>query len=227
MQNFMVADPIIQARNITKSVSVNDKQLTILHSVTLEVKLGESVAIMGPSGAGKTTLLGLLAGLDQPSSGTIKLGAVDISNLSEDLVTAVRGKNISFIFQSFYLLDNLTALENVMLPLELHYLPNPKQIAITYLTQVGLADRLQHYPRQLSGGEQQRVAIARAFVTKPAIIFADEPTGNLDQETGDIVADQLFNMNKSLNTTLVIITHEETLAKRCDRIIHLNKGGTN
>lgn len=223
----MVVDPIIQASNITKSVSVNGKALTILHSVSLEINLGESVAIMGPSGAGKTTLLGLLAGLDQPSSGSIKLGAVDIFKLNEEQVTAVRGKNISFIFQNFYLLDNLTALENVMLPLELHYLPEPKQTAIKYLTEVGLADRMQHYPRQLSGGEQQRVAIARAFVTRPVVIFADEPTGNLDQVTGDLVADQLFSMNKNLNTTLVIITHEESLADRCDRIIHLNKGGIN
>lgn len=227
MQTFMAVNPIIKARDITKQVDLKGSQLVILHSVSLEIKLGESVAIMGPSGAGKTTLLGLLAGLDKPSSGNIWLGNVDISNLDEESITQVRGKNISFIFQNFYLLDNLTALENVMLPLELHYVVNPKQVAIKLLTDVGLGDRLHHFPRQLSGGEQQRVAIARAFVTNPTIIFADEPTGNLDQITGDLIVDQLFALNKNANTTLVIITHEPSLAARCDRIIHLNKGDIN
>lgn len=227
MQKFMVVNPIIQARNITKQVNIKGNQLNILNSLSLDIKLGESVAIMGPSGAGKTTLLGLLAGLDKPTSGSVILGGVDIANLDEEDITQIRGKNIGFIFQNFYLLENLTALENVILPLELHYIADAKQAAIKLLTDVGLGERLQHYPRQLSGGEQQRVAIARAFVTQPVIIFADEPTGNLDQATGDLIIQQLFAMNTNFNITLVIITHEESLAARCNRIIHLDKGGIN
>lgn len=223
----MVVNPIIQARNITKQVNIKGNQLNILNSLSLDIKLGESVAIMGPSGAGKTTLLGLLAGLDKPTSGSVILGGVDIANLDEEDITQIRGKNIGFIFQNFYLLENLTALENVILPLELHYIADAKQAAIKLLTDVGLGERLQHYPRQLSGGEQQRVAIARAFVTQPVIIFADEPTGNLDQATGDLIIQQLFAMNTNFNITLVIITHEESLAARCNRIIHLDKGGIN
>lgn len=225
MDNFTSANPIIVAQNLCKDINLKGSQLNILSNVSLEIKRSESIAIMGPSGAGKTTLLGLLAGLDTPSSGTVLLGGVDIFALDEEGRTSVRGKNISFIFQSFYLLDNLTALENVMLPLELHYDPEAKVKAIKMLQVVGLGDRMQHLPRQLSGGEQQRVAIARAFVTKPAILFADEPTGNLDQKTGDMVASLLFEMNKKSATTLVIVTHESSLAARCDRIIKLNKGG--
>lgn len=223
----MAVNPIIQARGITKQVDLKGSLLTILHSVSLDIALGESVAIMGASGAGKTTLLGLLAGLDKPTNGSVTIGNVDISKLDEEEIAQVRGKNIGFIFQNFYLLENITALENVMLPLELHYIPDAKQTAIKLLSEIGLGDRLHHYPRQLSGGEQQRVAIARAFITQPLIIFADEPTGNLDQVTGDLIVQQLFAMNKNFNTTLVIITHEPSLAEHCNRVIHLNKGGIN
>lgn len=225
MVSFTAVNPIIKATDLTKQVNLRGSQLQILDHVTLEVKSGETVAIVGPSGAGKTTLLGLLAGLDTPSSGRVMLGGVDINTVSEEERTAIRGKNISFIFQDFYLLENLTALENVMLPLEIHDEPNAKDKAIKLLTEIGLAERLYHYPRQLSGGEQQRVAIARAFVVQPKILFADEPTGNLDQTTGEFIISQLFALNKDHATTLVMITHEPSLAERCDRIIHLNKGG--
>ncbi len=227
MESFTTVNPIIKASNLSKEVSINGSKLLILRQISLEIQRGESVAIMGPSGAGKTTLLGLLAGLDTPTSGSVNLGGVDIFKLDEDRRTKIRALNIGFIFQNFYLLDNLTALENVMLPLELHYQKDSAQKALELLDAVGLADRAKHQPKQLSGGEQQRVAIARAFVTKPAVLFADEPTGNLDQATGDIIVEQLFRMNKNFATTLVIITHEPTLAQRCDRIIHLNKGGIN
>lgn len=217
-------DPIVRANNLTKVVNQRGSQLTILQKVNFSIKRGESVAIVGPSGAGKTTLLGLLAGLDKPTSGTVYLGGIDLFAINEEERTKMRGTHTGFIFQSFYLLENLTALENVKLPLELHNVANAKSKASKILSEVGLADRLDHYPRQLSGGEQQRVAIARAFVFEPAIIFADEPTGNLDQVTGEIIIDKLFNLNQRLNTTLIIITHEEYLAKRCNRILHLNKG---
>ena len=224
MVSFTAVNPIVKANNLTKEINFKGSQLVILHEITLEIKLGETVAIMGVSGAGKTTLLGLLAGLGLPTNGSVMLGGVDIFKLSEEERTVVRGQNISFIFQNFYLLENLTALENVMLPLELHYHPQAKSKATELLKEVGLAERLHHYPRQMSGGEQQRVAIARAFVTKPAILFADEPTGNLDQITGELIIEQLFALNKNFSTTLVMITHEQSLADRCDRIIHLNKG---
>jgi putative ABC transport system ATP-binding protein len=225
MVSFTAVNPIIRASHLTKLVNLKGSQLVILHQVSLEVKQGESLAIVGPSGAGKTTLLGLLAGLDTPTSGTVMLGGVDIFSLSEEQRTTVRGNNISFIFQSFYLLDNLTALENVMLPLELHHQSQAKEKAIELLQTVGLQHRLQHYPHQLSGGEQQRVAIARAFVIRPAILFADEPTGNLDQATGELIVEKLFELNKNFATTLVMITHEQSLAARCDRTVHLSKGG--
>jgi putative ABC transport system ATP-binding protein len=227
MTSFTVENPIIKAQDITKEVTFNGSKLSILSKVNLSIKRGESVAIMGPSGAGKTTLLGILAGLDTPDSGAVIIDGVDIVKLDEEGRTKLRAKNIGFIFQNFYLLDNLTALENVMLPLQLRYDVDAKQKAINMLSAVGLNDRIDHQPRQLSGGEQQRVAIARAFVTKPIILFADEPTGNLDQATGDIIIEQLFAMNKEFATTLVIITHEITLAKRCDRIIHLMRGEIN
>lgn len=225
MVSFTAVNPIIKAFDLSKQVNVKGSQLIILHQVALEVNCGESVAIVGPSGAGKTTLLGLLAGLDTPSSGSVILGGVDIFRLSEEERTQIRGRNIGFVFQNFYLMENLTALENVMLPLEIHAISNARDIAVKLLIEVGLGDRLDHYPRQLSGGEQQRVAIARAFAIQPTILFADEPTGNLDQATGDLIVNQLFTMNKNSGTTLVIITHEPSLAARCDRIIHLNKGG--
>lgn len=227
MVSFTTVNPIIKAANITKEVNLYGSNLVILHQVSLEIKLGESVAIIGPSGAGKTTLLGILAGIDTPSSGTVSLGGVDIFSLSEDERAKVRGKNVSFIFQNFYLLDNLTALENVMLPLELHNDPEARSKAEKMLIQVGLADRMRHFPQQLSGGEQQRVAIARAFVMRPAILFADEPTGNLDQNTGELIVDMLFGLNNETKTTLVMITHEPSLAARCNRVINLHKGGIN
>jgi putative ABC transport system ATP-binding protein len=225
MESFKVVNPIVKANNLSKEVNLKGSKLVILHQVSLEIKPGESVAIVGPSGAGKTTLLGLLAGLDLPSSGEVRLGGVDIYKLDEEARAKVRGKHLSFIFQNFYLLENLSALENVMLALELAYDPDARSKAVALLTEVGLEDRLDHYPRQLSGGEQQRVAIARAFVTRPAILFADEPTGNLDQATGDRIVDQIFALNRNFATTLVIVTHEPSLAKRCDRIITLQKGG--
>lgn len=227
MASLTVENPIIQAQDITKGINFNGSKISILHKVSLTVNRGESVAIMGPSGAGKTTLLGILAGLDVPSSGSVMLDGVDIFKLDDESRTKLRAENIGFIFQNFYLLDNLTALENVMLPLELHYEKDAKQKAMNMLSAVGLHDRLDHQPRQLSGGEQQRVAIARAFVTKPSILFADEPTGNLDQDTGDLIIEQLFAMNQEFATTLVIITHELSLAQRCDRIINLIRGEIN
>lgn len=227
MEIFTAVNPIIKAANLSKQISLKGNQLTILHEVSLEVNKSETVAIVGPSGAGKTTLLGLLAGLDTPTSGTVSLGGVDLSKLNEEERTQVRGINTSFIFQNFYLLENLTALENVMLPLEIHRRPQARLKALQILAEVGLTERVHHVPRQLSGGEQQRVAIARAFVTEPSVLFADEPTGNLDQATGDKIVDMLFAMNKDQATTLVIITHEASLAARCDRVIHLSNGGIN
>jgi len=223
--NFINSDPIIVANNLTKEVNLKGSQLKILSNVSLNIKKSESVAIMGPSGAGKTTLIGLLAGLDVPTTGDVTLGGVEIFDLDEEQRTRIRGENVGFVFQSFYLLENLTALENVMLPLELHDNKEAKKLAADILEEVGLSDRVSHYPRQLSGGEQQRVAIARAFVTRPSILFADEPTGNLDQVTGDKIIESLFRMNKNFSTTLVMVTHEETLASKCDRIINLSKGG--
>lgn len=225
MREFMTVDPIIKADRLCKTISFGNEHLEILTQVSLDIKLGESVAITGPSGAGKTTLLGLLAGLDTPTSGSLSLGGVDIFALDEEQRTRVRGKHISFIFQNFYLLDNLTALENVMLPLELHNTAGARNLAIELLTEVGLNTRLQHFPRQLSGGEQQRVAVARAFALQPTILFADEPTGNLDQVTAEGVIEKIFALNKNFNTTLVMITHEATLAARCDRVINMQKGG--
>jgi putative ABC transport system ATP-binding protein len=227
MTSFTAENPIIQAQDVTKEIIFNGSKLSILRKVSLMVQRGESVAITGPSGAGKTTLLGILAGLDTPTSGSVMLEGIDIFKLDEEGRTKIRSKNVGFIFQNFYLLENLTAIENVMLPLQLHYEADAKQKALDMLAAVGLSDRIDHQPRQLSGGEQQRVAIARAFVTKPAVLFADEPTGNLDQTTGDFIIEQLFAMNKEFATTLVIITHELSLAQRCDRIIDLVRGEIN
>jgi len=224
MASFTAVNPIIKANNLSKEITLKGSKLLILHQISLEIQRAETVAIIGPSGAGKTTLLGLLAGLDTPTSGSLLLGGVDLFKLDEDARARIRAMNIGFIFQNFNLLENLTALENVMLPLELHYVADAKIKSLELLNLVGLGDRINHLPRQLSGGEQQRVAIARAFVTKPAILFADEPTGNLDQATGDIIIEQIFGMNKNHATTLVIVTHEESLARRCDKIININRG---
>jgi putative ABC transport system ATP-binding protein len=198
--------------------------LDILTDIELEIQAQEAVAIVGVSGSGKSTLLGLLAGLDLPSAGEVFLSRYRLNDLDEDGRARVRGELVGFIFQSFQLLPSLTALENVMLPLELRGDREPRDQATELLSRVGLEGRLQHYPKQLSGGEQQRVAIARAFATEPAILFADEPTGNLDNVTGERVIDLLFRLNRDKGTTLVLVTHDEHLASRCERLIHLEAG---
>jgi len=198
--------------------------LTILDDVSLAVAAGETVAVVGASGAGKSTLLALLAGLDEPSAGSVWLEGVELSALDEDGRAALRARHVGFVFQSFHLVPALTAHENVMLPLELAGRRDARAVARAVLEQVGLGPRLGHYPRQLSGGEQQRVAIARAFVTRPAVLFADEPTGNLDTATGARVIDLLFDLNAASGTTLVLVTHDRAIAARCGRVIELDAG---
>ena len=215
---------MLQTRNLTKSVVTAEGELTILHNINLSVNAGESLAIVGPSGSGKSTLLGLLAGLELPSSGQVLMEGEDLTALDEEGRAAMRSRLVAFVFQSFHLLPSLSALENVALPLELKGTRNANQVASDYLQRVGLEKRLSHLPRQLSGGEQQRVALARAFACQPAILFADEPTGNLDAGTGERINDLLFNLNIEFSTTLVLVTHEQTLAGRCDRIIQLEAG---
>jgi putative ABC transport system ATP-binding protein len=215
------AGVIVRAEALTKQVTTPDHTLTIVRDATFEVRRGEAVAIVGASGSGKSTLLGLLAGLDVPTSGRAWIGGEDLFALSEDGRARLRGQMVGFVFQSFQLLPALTALENVMLPLELAGGKDAAARAKSVLERVGLGERLGHYPRQLSGGEQQRVAVARAFVTEPQVLFADEPTGNLDSETGEHIIDLLFRMNRERGTTLVLVTHDAELAKRCDRRIHI------
>jgi len=215
---------MIAARNLSKRVDTAAGPLDILTDIRLEIQAREAVAIVGVSGSGKSTLLGLLAGLDLPSAGEVFLSHYRLNDLDEDGRARVRGELVGFVFQSFQLLSNLTALENVMLPLELRGDREPRDQAAELLSRVGLGGRLQHYPKQLSGGEQQRVAIARAFATEPAILFADEPTGNLDNVTGERVIDLLFRLNRDKGTTLVLVTHDEHLASRCERLIHLEAG---
>lgn len=215
---------IIYAENVSKIVRSGEKMLTILSDVNLRINHRETVAIIGKSGAGKSTLLGLLAGLDSPSFGTIYLNQQNITSMSEDGRARVRARYVGFIFQSFQLLPSLTALENIMLPLELNAISAPKQTANLWLKRVGLEERGHHYPQKLSGGEQQRVAIARAFAISPGVLFADEPTGNLDQETGQKIIDLLFELNDKQGTTLVIVTHDENLAMRCKRHLTLTAG---
>jgi putative ABC transport system ATP-binding protein len=198
--------------------------LTILDDVNLQIAAGESVAVVGASGAGKSTLLALLAGLDEPSQGGVWLEGIELSALDEDGRAAARGRHVGFVFQSFHLIPSLTALENVMLPLELAGRADARAAAREVLQQVGLESRLGHYPRQLSGGEQQRVAIARAFVTRPSVLFADEPTGNLDTATGARVMQLLFDLNAAAGTTLVLVTHDREIARRCGRIIEMDAG---
>ena len=207
-----------------KEVGSPEGTLTILDDVSLAVNAGESVAVVGASGAGKSTLLALLAGLDAPTSGEVWLEGTELSALDEDGRAAMRGQHVGFVFQSFHLVPSLTALENVMLPLELAGRADARQAAREVLSQVGLAGRLGHYPRQLSGGEQQRVAIARAFVTSPSVLFADEPTGNLDTATGARVVQLLFDLNRATGATLVLVTHDRDLAARCDRMVELDAG---
>ena len=216
---------LIEAEHIAKVVvAPSNDPLTILHPLSLRIGRGESVAIVGPSGSGKTTLLGLLAGLDLPSAGTIRFDGNALNELSEDQRAALRRGSVGFVFQSFHLLGSLTALENVMLPLELGEVDDATARARLILDRVGLGDRVQHYPRQLSGGEQQRVAIARAFAAAPTLLFADEPTGNLDTATGRRISELLFELNAEAGTTLVLVTHDATLADRCRRVLSLEAG---
>jgi putative ABC transport system ATP-binding protein len=215
---------IIVTENLGKSVQTSNGILHILAAINLIVESGESIAIAGESGSGKSTLISLLAGLDTPTSGSITLNGKSLTRMGEDGRAAMRNQLVGFVFQSFQLMPGLTALENVMLPLELRGDKNAKQAAISLLERVGLSERLTHTPRQLSGGEQQRVALARAFVSKPAILFADEPTGNLDSRTGAKIIDLLFELNQENNTTLILVTHDQSLANRCQRIIKLAAG---
>jgi len=215
---------VLQTDNLGKQVSSPEGRLTILDAVTMQVVAGESIALVGPSGAGKTTLLALLAGLDRPTTGRVWLCGEDLTAMDEDGRAQVRGRHVGFVFQSFHLVPSLTALENVMLPLELTGESDAAARAREALVSVGLERRTTHYPKQLSGGEKQRVAIARAFVTRPSILFADEPTGNLDTASGDRIADLLFSLNEQSNTTLILVTHDRDLARRCDRIIELDAG---
>ncbi|AEB58699.1 ABC transporter ATP-binding protein [Ectopseudomonas mendocina] len=215
---------ILAARNLSKVVSSAEGELTILHDLDLELTKGDSLAIVGSSGSGKSTLLGLLAGLDLPSAGAVLLAGNNLSELDEDQRARLRTEHVGFVFQSFQLLDSLNALENVMLPLELEGHADARQRARALLERVGLGQRLTHYPRQLSGGEQQRVAIARAFAAEPDVLFADEPTGNLDSHTGERISDLLFQLNQERGTTLVLVTHDERLAHRCQRLIRLEAG---
>ncbi len=215
---------VLEAKNVSKTVTSPEGPLTILADVSLSVRAGESLAIVGASGAGKSTLLALLAGLDSPSTGHVAIAGIDLTSLDEDGRAAIRGQHVGFVFQSFHLIPSLTAIENVMLPLELGNRPDARLTAAAALAQVGLTPRIAHYPKQLSGGEQQRVAIARAFVTHPAVLFADEPTGNLDTATGQRITDLLFELNRSTGSTLVLVTHDRTLAARCSRVLELDAG---
>jgi putative ABC transport system ATP-binding protein len=218
------ADPLLQARSLTKKLSSPEGELTILEDVSFDVPRATSAAIVGPSGAGKSTLLALLAGLDEPSSGEVWLNGIRLGSLDEDGRAELRNREVGFVFQSFHLLPSLTAIENVLLPLELCATANAAQVAREALVRVGLEHRLRHYPKQLSGGEKQRVAIARAFVGMPSLLFADEPTGNLDNQTGARILDLLFELNAASGTTLVLVTHDIDAARRCDRLIELVGG---
>ena len=218
---------IIQAQNLHYEISSYDKSLNILQGLNLDIAAGEQVAIIGSSGSGKSTLLSLLAGLDVPTAGSVHIKQQPFSALDEDGRAAVRGQLMGFVFQSFQLLPSLTALENVMLPLQLKCQPDAKALSLEALEKVGLSQRVQHYPKQLSGGEQQRVALARAFATQPSILFADEPTGNLDNTTGQMIIELLFKMNADAGTTLVLVTHDEHLANRCHRQLKLENGVLN
>lgn len=224
MQQACGQTPVLKAEGLTRKVSSPEGELTILDQADLEIRAGESVAILGPSGAGKSTLLSLLAGLDLPTSGRVWVGERELTALDEDGRAAVRARQVGFVFQSFHLVPSLTALENVMLPLELAGRADARAMARAALEEVGLGPRVGHYPRQLSGGERQRVAIARAFVGSPSVLFADEPTGNLDSRTGGRVADLLFRLNAERGTTLVLVTHDRSLADRCDRQLEMDAG---
>ena len=220
----MKRDIVLEARNLTKQVSSPEGPLTIVRDISFTVARGESVALVGPSGAGKSTLLALLAGLDLPTSGEVILAGQALSMLDEDGRARLRAERVGFVFQSFHLVPSLTALENVMLPLELTGHADARDKAIDMLARVGLDRRLGHYARQLSGGEQQRVALARASVGRPAVLFADEPTGNLDTATGERIAQMLFDLNTGAETTLLLVTHDRTLAARCGRVLTMDAG---
>jgi putative ABC transport system ATP-binding protein len=220
----MIRNRVLQAENLCKQVSSPEGSLTIVDAVSLDILAGESVAVTGPSGAGKSTLLALLAGLDVPTRGRVLLEGHDLTQLDEDGRARLRAQRVGFVFQSFHLIPALTALENVMLPLELAGRGDARRAAAETLSRVGLRERTGHYPRQLSGGEQQRVALARAFVTQPAVLFADEPTGNLDTVTGARVGELLFELNANAHTTLVLVTHDRELAARCARMVQMEAG---
>jgi putative ABC transport system ATP-binding protein len=215
---------VLRVESLTKSFESGGEMLTVIDDVSFSVEAGETCSIVGPSGSGKTTLLGLCAGLDRPSSGRITLCGIDLTPLDEDERAEVRNQHVGFVFQTFRLLPTLTALENVMVPAELRGTADARERATDLLQEVGLGDRLDHYPTQLSGGEQQRVAMARAFINEPRILFADEPTGNLDAETAERVEDVLFRLNETANTTLVLVTHDLELADRTERILKLRGG---
>lgn len=225
MSNQSPADgTVLSVHSISKKVSSPEGSLTILSGVSFNVASGEAIAIVGPSGAGKSTLLALLAGLDLPTDGYVVLNGENLNELDEDGRARLRADSVGFVFQSFHLVPSLNALENVMLPLELAGEPNARERSRAIIEQVGLKERWSHYPSQLSGGEKQRVALARAFSTEPAVLFADEPTGNLDTKTGATIVELMFELNKRFSTTLVLVTHDATLAERCQRIITLDSG---
>ena len=224
MNDGSAESPILRARAINKTVPTAEGDLCILDDVDFEAAAGESVAVVGASGSGKTTMLGILAGLDLPSAGDVWLDGEEITALSEEQRARVRGRCIGFVFQTFQLIESLSALENVMLPSELRGDAAARDDALQFLARVGLAERVTHYPRELSGGEQQRVAIARAFASRPKVLFADEPTGNLDTATGARVIDLLFDLNVESGATLVLVTHDAALADRCNRIVTLEAG---
>lgn len=216
--------PIVQAERLFYEISTHDNQIRILQRLNLSIQAGEQVAIIGSSGSGKSTLLSLLAGLDVPTGGSVKIMGQPFSELDEDGRAALRSQYMGFVFQSFQLLPSLTALKNVMLPLQLKQHPQARELSLEALNKVGLGARVKHYPKQLSGGEQQRVAIARAFAVNPAILFADEPTGNLDYVTGQMIIELLFKLNRDTGTTLVLVTHDHQLASRCQRQLKLHDG---
>lgn len=215
---------VLHAHKVSQQVSSPEGTLTILSNVSFNIRAGETVAIVGPSGAGKSTLLALLAGLELPSSGHVTLNGANLSELNEDGRARVRAESVGFVFQSFHLVPSLNALENVMLPLELAGAADARRASLAIIEKVGLSNRWRHYPSQLSGGEKQRVALARAFATEPAVLFADEPTGNLDSKTGANIMQLMFDLNRHSSTTLVLVTHDLALAGRCDRILSLDVG---
>ncbi|MET0348460.1 MAG: ABC transporter ATP-binding protein [Rhizobacter sp.] len=222
-----MSDPIIAVEHVTKQVQDTSGLLTILHDIDFQLEARESAAIVGASGSGKSTLLSIIAGLDTPSTGTVRLGGTDLFAIGEDERAAVRAARVGFVFQSFQLLGNLNALENVMLPLELQGRADARSLATEMLKRVGLGERLTHYPKVLSGGEQQRVALARAFVVRPAVLLADEPTGSLDFATGERVMELMFELNREAGTTLVLVTHDRSIAARCDRQLRIEAGHLN